>query len=123
MTPDFSIITCTRNSATTLRQTLQSIQQQRGASFEQVFVDGDSTDATLNLLRAVPGQTTLLTGVRGGIAKAMNMGINAARGEIVAHLHSDDSRAARFVDGHRGWSIPMTKRSDEREDRQSAIGQ
>ena len=90
MTPDFSIITCTRNSATTLRQTLQSIQQQRGASFEQVFVDGDSTDATLNLLRAVPGQTTLLTGVRGGIAKAMNMGINAARGEIVAHLHSDD---------------------------------
>ena len=90
MAPDFTIITCTRNSAATLPQTLQSIQQQRGVSFDQVFVDGDSTDATLDLLRAVPGQTTLLTGVRGGIARAMNTGIAAAQGEIVAHLHSDD---------------------------------
>ena len=90
MALDFTIITCTRNSAATLPQTLQSIQQQRGVSFEQVFVDGDSTDATLDMLRAVPGQTTLLTGVRGGIARAMNTGIAAAQGEIVAHLHSDD---------------------------------
>jgi len=88
--PDFSIITCTRNSAATLPETLQSVQQQSGVSYEQVFVDGDSTDATLDMLRAVPGQTTLLTGVRGGIARAMNAGIAAARGEIVAHLHSDD---------------------------------
>lgn len=90
MAPDFTIVTCTRNSAATLPQTLESVQQQRGVSFEQVFVDGDSTDATLELLRAVPGQTTLLSGVRGGIAKAMNAGTAAARGEIVAHLHSDD---------------------------------
>ena len=90
MTPDFSIITCTRNSAATLPQTLQSIQQQRGVSFEQVFVDGDSTDATLDLLRAVPGQTTLLTGVRGGIARAMNAGAQVAQGDVLCHLHSDD---------------------------------
>jgi len=90
VTPDFTIITCTRNSAATLPQTLESVQEQRGVSIEQVFVDGDSTDGTLDMLRAVPGRTTLLTGVRGGIAKAMNAGIAAAQGEIVAHLHSDD---------------------------------
>ena len=90
VTPDFTIITCTRNSVATLPQTLHSLHQQRGVSFEQVFVDGDSTDATLDLLRAVPDQTTLLTGVRGGIARAMNTATTAARGEIVAQLHSDD---------------------------------
>jgi glycosyltransferase involved in cell wall biosynthesis len=90
MTTTFSVITCTRNSAGTLPATLRSILQQRGASFEQVFVDGGSTDGTLELLRAVPGQTTLLTDVSGGISKAMNAGIGAARGRIIAHLHSDD---------------------------------
>lgn len=89
-TPTFSIVTCTRNSAATLPQTLASVRQQRGVTLEQVFVDGDSTDGTLDLLRAVPAAPTLLTGVRGGIARAMNAGIAAAKGEIVAHLHADD---------------------------------
>jgi len=88
--PDFTIITCTRNSAATLAQTLASVQQQRGVSFEHVFVDGDSTDGTLEMLRAVPGATRLITGVSGGISRAMNAGIEAATGKIVAHLHADD---------------------------------
>ena len=90
MAPDFTIITCTRNSAATLPQTLQSIQQQRGVSVEHVFVDGNSTDGTLELLRAQPGAVTILEGVQGGISCAMNAGIAVARGAIVAHLHSDD---------------------------------
>jgi len=88
--PDFTIITCTRNSAATLAQTLASVRQQRGVSFEHVFVDGDSTDGTLEMLRAVPGATRLITGVSGGISRAMNAGIEAATGKIVAHLHADD---------------------------------
>jgi len=87
---DFTIVTCTRNSLATLPDTLRSVQQQRGVSFEQVFVDGDSDDGTIELLQRQPGNVRIITGVRGGIARAMNTGIAEARGEILAHLHSDD---------------------------------
>lgn len=90
MRPQFSIITCTRNSLATLQETLRSVQDQRGVSVEQVFVDGNSTDGTLDLLRAQTGEVTILEGVEGGISRAMNIGIKAARGEVIAHLHSDD---------------------------------
>lgn len=90
MSLSFSIVTCTRNSIATLPQTLQSLQMQQGVELEFIFVDGDSTDGTLELLRAQTGRSRLLTGVRGGIARAMNAGIAAARGDVVAHLHADD---------------------------------
>ena len=32
----------------------------------------------------------VLHGVRGGISRAMNEGLHAATGDVVAHLHSDD---------------------------------
>lgn len=88
--PLFSIVTCTRNSAATLPHTLASLAAQRGADFEHIVVDGDSTDGTLGLLRAAGGATRVVEGVTGGISRAMNAGIVAARGEIVAHLHADD---------------------------------
>jgi glycosyltransferase involved in cell wall biosynthesis len=90
MTPDFSIVTCTRNSIATLHDTLRSVQSQRGVSHEHIFVDGGSTDGTLELLRQQPGDMRILEGVGGGISRAMNAGIAAARGEFVTHLHSDD---------------------------------
>jgi len=37
-----------------------------------------------------PGKVRLLRDVGGGISRAMNVGLAAARGEVVAHLHSDD---------------------------------
>ena len=37
-----------------------------------------------------PGTVRILRDVGGGISRAMNQGIEAARGEIIAHLHSDD---------------------------------
>ena len=57
---------------------------------EHVFVDGGSTDATLDLIAAYRGNKRVLHDVKGGIGRAMNQGILAARGEIVAHLHGDD---------------------------------
>lgn len=93
MRSSFSIVTCTRNSVATLAQTLASIRMQQGVHFEMVFVDGGSTDGTLELLRQVRaegGRVQLLTGVVGGISQAMNAGIAVARGDVVAHLHGDD---------------------------------
>ncbi|SFD06409.1 glycosyltransferase family 2 protein [Massilia yuzhufengensis] len=88
--PIFSIVTCTWNSAATLADTLASVQAQTCQDIEHIFVDGGSTDATLEMIAAYPGNKRLLRDVQGGISRAMNQGIEAARGEIVAHLHSDD---------------------------------
>ena len=108
--PRFSIVTCTWNSAATLGDTLASLQSQSFRDFEHIFVDGGSRDGTLGLLAAYaqadPGNRRILHDVGGGISRAMNQGIEAARGEIVAHLHADDyyadaevlARVARHFD-------------------------
>jgi len=86
----FSIVTCTWNSVATLADTIRSVQAQRLHEFEHLFVDGGSTDGTLELIaRQSPGSRVLL-GVAGGISRAMNEGIRAATGDVIAHLHSDD---------------------------------
>ncbi|MFC5462395.1 glycosyltransferase family 2 protein [Massilia niabensis] len=96
-TPEFSIVTCTWNSAATLGDTLDSLRRQTCQDFEHIFVDGGSQDATLAMIDACPGDKRVLHGVGGGISRAMNAGIEAARGAIVAHLHADDYYAAPDV--------------------------
>lgn len=86
----FSIITCTWNSQPYVRQAVESVLQQSFADYELIFVDGGSTDGTLEYLATIPGQVTILRDVRGGISNAMNTGVHAARGQFIAHLHGDD---------------------------------
>ena len=95
--PRFSIVTCTWNSAATLADTLASVRSQTCQDLEHLFVDAGSTDATLALIEAHPVNKRVLHDVGGGISRAMNAGILAARGEFVAHLHSDDYYATPAV--------------------------
>ncbi len=96
--PTFSIVTCTWNSAATLADTLESVRRQtRAQDVEHIFVDGGSTDGTLEMIAAYPGNKRVLRDVGGGISRAMNQGIAAATGEFVAHLHSDDYYASDDV--------------------------
>ncbi|GAB3448881.1 glycosyltransferase [Massilia solisilvae] len=95
--PKFTIVTCTWNSAATLADTLASVQRQTCQDVEHIFVDGGSTDATLDMIAAYSGNKRVLRDVGGGISRAMNQGIEAARGEVVAHLHSDDYYASDDV--------------------------
>ena len=88
--PLFSIITCTLNSADWIDESIHSVLCQRDVSIDHVFVDGGSVDGTLEKIRAIPREITLIENCRSGISAAMNAGIAAARGDIVAHLHSDD---------------------------------
>lgn len=88
--PSFSIITCTRNSEPWLAESISSVLMQRGVEIEYIFVDGGSGDGTLQRIRALQRPYTLIENVKGGISRAMNAGIEAARGDILAHLHSDD---------------------------------
>lgn len=88
--PTFSIITCTWNSEPWLAQSIASVLRQQDVDIDYIFVDGGSDDGTLERIRALDRPYTLIDNVRGGISRAMNAGIEAARGDIIAHLHSDD---------------------------------
>lgn len=98
--PKFSIVTCTWNSAAYLGQSVDSVLVQDWPHIEYIFVDGGSTDGTLEMIRSIPRQVTLIENVRGGISRAMNAGIAAATGEVIAHLHSDDYYAHPQVLSH-----------------------
>jgi glycosyltransferase involved in cell wall biosynthesis len=95
--PTFSIVTCTWNSAATLPDTLASVQRQTCQDFEHIFVDGGSTDGTLDIIAAYPGRKRVLRDVGGGVSRAMNQGIEAATGDYISHLHSDDYYASDDV--------------------------
>jgi len=85
-----SIVVCTWNSASFLPATIASVLNQNCANIEVIFVDGGSQDATLGQIDAYTGKKVVINNVRGGIAKAMNVGIEAATGDVIMHLHSDD---------------------------------
>lgn len=85
-----SIITCTWNSEAYLKAAIDSVLMQDYIDYEFIFVDGGSEDGTLNIIESVNAPKFILHNVRGGIARAMNEGINAATGDIIIHLHSDD---------------------------------
>lgn len=85
-----SVITCTWNSSAFLPQSIASVLAQDHDDIEYIFVDGGSSDGTLDMIAAVPRPVILIENVRGGISRAMNTGIAAATGDVVAHLHSDD---------------------------------
>lgn len=118
--PLFSIITCTLNSVDWIDESIRSVLCQRHVTIDYVFVDGGSTDGTLEKLRAIPREITLIENRRNGISDAMNAGVAAARGDIVAHLHSDDyylhpevliSVAHRFASSGCRWLFGRTARA------------
>lgn len=86
----FSVVTTTWDRLALLRENVASLRAQDYSDFEQIFVDGGSTDGTLKWLAGLQGDVKVLEGITGGIARAMNAGLQAATGDVVLHLHSDD---------------------------------
>lgn len=86
-----SIITATYNSANTIIDTLNSLEQQTYHDIEYIIIDGASKDNTLDVIdRHCSRVTTVISEPDKGIYDALNKGINAASGDILGFLHSDD---------------------------------
>ena len=96
-----SLISICRNSAATIQRCIDSVLQQKHKPQEYIFVEGQSEDRTLGLLEenlpqlgAASIESRILIQKRipgeAGIPSAWNQGLNAARGDIVALLNSDD---------------------------------
>lgn len=86
-----SIITTTYNSASTIKDTLESVNSQNYSIIEHIIVDGGSKDNTLNLVeRYGKSVSTVISEPDKGIYDAMNKGIKAATGDVIGMLNSDD---------------------------------
>lgn len=93
-----SIITICYNSAATIEDTIKSVVSQDYPHIEYIIIDGASKDNTLDIVDSYNEHiTTLISEPDKGIYDAMNKGVNAATGDVVGILNSDDFYANASV--------------------------
>jgi len=86
-----SIITITYNSAQTVEDTIKSVVSQDFPNVEYLIIDGLSKDSTLSVVnRYSPYIDKVVSEKDKGLYDALNKGINAATGDVIGMLHSDD---------------------------------
>lgn len=92
-----SVITATYNSGATIEDTLRSVLNQTYGNIEHIVIDGNSTDATMDIVRKYADlyrrrglELKWISEPDKGIYDAMNKGISLACGDIVGLLNSDD---------------------------------
>lgn len=88
MLPFVSIVIPMRNEADHLRRCIDAIlaQDYPADRFEVIVVDGESDDRSLEELRAYEGRVRILHNPARIVPTAMNIGIRAAQGQIVARV-------------------------------------
>ncbi|WP_391120354.1 glycosyltransferase [Psychrobacillus sp. L3] len=89
--PKITIITACYNSEKTIEQTIQSVITQKYDNIEYIIVDGASTDHTMRIVEKYSDQIDIIISEQDkGIYDAFNKGANAATGEYIQYLNSDD---------------------------------
>ena len=89
-----TIVTTTYNSASTLRDTMESVLAQTHKDIEYWVIDGGSEDDTLGLIKEYEhrfcGKMKWISEPDNGLYDALNKGISRATGDVVGILNSDD---------------------------------
>lgn len=125
--PSVSIIVPAYNREVYISDALASLQTQSGVDADIIVVDDGSTDGTIDVIREIAtrdNRVRLIQTAHGGVARARNVGLCAARGDYVTFLDSDDlcapDRLARqiaklrdcpavtVVLGHSRWFTEIT---------------
>jgi glycosyltransferase involved in cell wall biosynthesis len=87
----FSVVTACYNSVRTIAGALDSVAAQTHPDIEHIVVDGGSEDGTLEVVASRRARIArLIPGPDRGLYDALNKGVAAATGEVIAFLHSDD---------------------------------
>ena len=100
--PRVSVIIPTYNRAWCLSEAIESVLSQTFQDMELIVVDDGSTDETPALLSQYGDRLRVLHQPNQGVSAARNSGIQAAHGDLIALLDSDDTwqpdKLARQVD-------------------------
>jgi len=89
--PKVSVITAVYNGEKYIEECILSVRSQTYKEIEHIIIDGGSTDGTLAIInRYCDDLSYWTTEPDNGIADAMNKGIEAATGEYIIIIHTDD---------------------------------
>ena len=93
-----SIITVSYNSESTILDTINSVNNQDYPHIEHIFIDGKSSDKTLQIINNNSSRDNVIISENDkGIYDAMNKGISHSSGEIIGILNSDDLYSSNTV--------------------------
>ena len=98
-----SIIMPVYNAEKTIRESLDSIQEQSFRDFDIVFIDDCSTDGTSAILEGFQKDSGIPCRIvrqekNGGVAAARNRGLQEAAGEFLAFVDADDKIEPRALE-------------------------
>ncbi|MBN1261656.1 MAG: glycosyltransferase [Anaerolineae bacterium] len=96
--PSISVVINTTDRAVQLGTVLTALQQQSYPHFEVVVVVGPTKDNTLEVLEAYAGRVRVLRCPKANLSQSRNIGLLAARGDIVAFLDDDAVPSRRWLE-------------------------
>lgn len=105
--PKISIIVPAYNSAATIDRCIKSIIYQTFKEWELIIVDNGSIDATadaVNSLSSNDSRIILLSENNKGVSNARNRGLDAAKGEYICFIDSDDTIEPDYLEQLFGYS-------------------
>lgn len=95
-----SVVMPAWNRSDRIAVAIRSVLAQSHRHFELLIVDDGSTDGTAEIAAAFTSdpRVRVIKGEHGGVSAARNLGLEAATGEIIAYLDSDNSWKSWFLD-------------------------
>ena len=114
MKPLISVILPTVNGSRYIRNAIESVKEQSYANWEFLVIDDGSTDATPSVVAQLAAQDPRIKYLKNdhnlGIQKALNRGLEEAKGEWIARIDDDDE----WSDSHKlEKQIELSKRNDK----------
>ncbi|MGV3773412.1 MAG: glycosyltransferase [Verrucomicrobiales bacterium] len=85
--PMVSVVVCCYNAETTLDECLRSLSDLKYPNYEVIVVDDGSKDRTYQIM--LQHDVRRIKVPNGGLSRARNLGIEAAKGEVIAFMDSD----------------------------------
>lgn len=80
------------NAENWIQANLESVRNQRYEEYEQIVINGSSTDSTIDYIQQYKDQISYFVSEPDeGIYHAMNKGISASKGDVLFFLNSDDA--------------------------------
>lgn len=99
--PLVSVVMPARDAARTVGVAVRSVLEQTYPRFELIVVDDGSSDGTVHeacVAANADERLRVLELPHGGIVRALNAGIAAARGELIARMDADDEMLPRRLE-------------------------
>ena len=107
--PKISVIMPNYNNELYLREAIESVLNQTFKDFEFIIVDDGSTDKSIEIIQSYndPRIKIFINEINKGVSYTKNVGLDAAKGEYIIILDSDDichperlEKQVKFMDKH-----------------------